>query len=304
MMDRVIGAIEAGGTKMVLAVGRTWQEVRDAEHHVLATTTPADTLPRVMDWFHQRDSETPLAAIGVASFGPVDLTRGAITNTTPKIPWRGVSWPDAFAQHFGSLPIGIDTDTGAAVLAETRFGAGRQKDVVVYVTIGTGIGGGLAVNGRVVHGLLHPELGHMVVRHRQNDDFPGTCPSHGDCLEGLASGAAVKQRWHRSGGPQLPADHAAWELESEYLADAVRNIVTISAADVIILGGGVMAVPGLLERIQGKVRDSLNGYLAVPELTTDLASYIVVPGLGTASGIVGAFVLGADALTKEPSSLP
>ncbi len=296
-MDRVIGAIEAGGTKMVLAVGRTWQEVRDAERHVLATTTPEDTLARVMDWFHQRDVETPLAAVGVASFGPVDLARRAITTTTPKILWRGVSWPDAFAERFPAVPIGVDTDTGAAALAEFRFGAGRDKDVVVYVTIGTGIGGGLVVDGRIVHGLLHPELGHMVVRRRPGDDFPGSCPSHGDCLEGLASGVAVKQRWHRGGGPQLPADHAAWELESEYLADAVRNIVTITAADVIILGGGIMAVPGLLERIREKVRDSLNGYLAIPELTTNIDSFIVAPGLGAASGIVGAFELGVDALS-------
>ena len=300
-MDRVIGAIEAGGTKMVLAVGRTWQEVRDADRHVLATTTPNDTLPRVMDWFQQRDAETPLAAIGVASFGPVDLTRRAITSTTPKIPWRGVSWSDAFAERFGALPVGVDTDTGGAALAEFRFGAGRDRDVVVYVTIGTGIGGGLVVGGRVVHGLLHPELGHMVVRRRPGDDFPGSCPTHGDCLEGLASGVAVKQRWHRGGGPQLPADHPAWELESEYLADAVRNIVTITAAEVIILGGGIMAVPGLLERIQEKVRDSLNGYLAVAQLTSDVDSYIVAPGLGDASGIVGAFVLGADALNSTSS---
>ena len=286
---------------MVLAVGRTWQEVRDADRHVLATTTPKDTLPRVMDWFQQRDVETPLAAIGVASFGPVDLTRRAITSTTPKIPWRGVSWSDAFAERFGALPIGVDTDTGGAALAEFRFGAGRDRDVVVYVTIGTGIGGGLVVGGRVVHGLLHPELGHMVVRRRPGDDFPGSCPTHGDCLEGLASGVAVKQRWHRGGGPQLPADHPAWELESEYLADAVRNIVTITAAEVIILGGGIMAVPGLLERIQEKVRDSLNGYLAVAQLTSDVDSYIVAPGLGDASGIVGAFVLGADALNSTSS---
>ncbi len=296
-MDGVIGAIEAGGTKMVLAVGRTWQEVRDAQRYVLATTTPTDTLARVVDWFSQRDAETPLAAIGVASFGPVDLSRRAIAATTPKLLWRGVSWPEVFAPHFASLPIGVDTDTGAAALAEFRFGAGRDRDVVVYVTVGTGIGGGLVVDGTVVHGLLHPELGHMVVRRRPGDDFPGSCPSHGDCLEGLASGVAVKQRWHRGGGPQLPADHPAWELESEYLADAVRNIVTITAANVIVLGGGIMAVPGLLERVRGKVRDSLNGYLAVPELTTEVDSFLVAPGLGTASGIVGAFEVGVDALS-------
>ena len=295
-MDAVVGAIEAGGTKMVLAVGRTWREVRDAEHYVLATTTPSETLNRAMDWLHQRDAESPLAAIGVASFGPLDWARRALATTTPKILWRGVSWSDAIAREFATLPLGFDTDTGAAALAEFRFGAGRGRDVVVYLTIGTGIGGGLVVDGRVVHGLLHPELGHMVVRRRAGDEFAGSCPSHGDCLEGLASGVAVQQRWSHEGVTPPPPDHAAWELESEYLADAVRNVVTITAAQVVILGGGVMAVPGLLDRVRTKVRDSLNGYLAVPALTTDIASYIVAPGLGASAGVVGAYALGVDAL--------
>ena len=296
MGEKMIGAIEAGGTKMVLAVGRTWHEVRDAERYVIPTTTPDDTMARVMNWFERRHAETPLAAIGVASFGPVDFARRAIATSTPKLLWRGVSWSDAVTAHFNDLPLGLDTDTNAAALAEHRWGAGRAKDVVVYVTIGTGIGGGLVVGGRAVHGLVHPEFGHMVVRRRAGDDFAGTCPSHGDCLEGLACGVAVKQRWHRTGGPQLPENHPAWELESEYLSDAVVNVVAITSCEVVILGGGVMTVPGLIERVRVKVREQLNGYLAVPELTTDLDRYIVAPGLGVASGVVGAFALGADAL--------
>lgn len=295
-MDPMIGAIEAGGTKVVLAVGRAWRDVRDAQPYVIATTTPRETLDRVTAWLRQRDAETPLGAIGVASFGPVDLTRSTITNTTPKIPWRGVSWSEVIEREFGALPMGIDTDTGAAALAEFRFGAGRGKDVVVYLTIGTGIGGGLVVGGRVVHGLLHPELGHMVVARRAGDDFAGSCPLHGDCLEGLASGVAVSQRWRHEGGSPLAPTHVAWELESEYLADAVRNVVTITAAQVVILGGGIMSVPGLLGRIREKVRDSLNGYLAVAQLTNEIDAYIVAPGLGASAGVVGAFTLGADAL--------
>ena len=296
----MIGVIEAGGTKMVLAVGRTWQEIRDTTPFVVATTTPTDTLSRVMGWLAERHAESPLSAIGLASFGPVDLERGAIGATTPKVLWRGVSWRDAISAHFGDLPVGVDTDTGAAALAEQRWGAGRGKSVVVYMTIGTGIGGGLVVDGRVVHGLSHPEFGHMIVRRRVNDDFPGTCPSHGDCLEGLACGVAIKQRWHRSGGPQLPEDHPAWELESEYLADALVNVVTITSAQVVILGGGVMSVPGLLDRTREKFRAQLNGYFDVPELQSDLSQFVVPPGLGSASGVVGAFAMGSHALDENP----
>lgn len=296
MDETMIGAIEAGGTKMVLAVGRTWQEVRDAERYVVPTTTPEETMTRVMSWFELRHTETPLAAIGVASFGPVDFARRAIATSTPKLLWRGVSWAEAVAAHFNDLPLGLDTDTNAAALAEYRWGAGRAKDVVVYMTVGTGIGGGLVVGGRAVHGLLHPEFGHMVVRRCVGDDFEGTCPSHGDCLEGLACGEAIKQRWHLTGGLQLPEDHPAWELESDYLSDAVVNVAMITSSEVVILGGGVMAVPGLIERVRTKVRKQLNGYLDVSELTSDLDHYIVAPDLGIASGVVGAFALGVAAL--------
>lgn len=296
MDETMIGAIEAGGTKMVLAVGRTWQEVRDAERYVVPTTTPEETMTRVMSWFELRHAETPLAAIGVASFGPVDFARRAIATSTPKLLWRGVSWAEAVAAHFNDLPLGLDTDTNAAALAEYRWGAGRAKDVVVYMTVGTGIGGGLVVGGRAVHGLLHPEFGHMVVRRCVGDDFEGTCPSHGDCLEGLACGEAIKQRWHLTGGLQLPEDHPAWELESDYLSDAVVNVAMITSSEVVILGGGVMAGPGLIERVRTKVRKQLNGYLDVSELTSDLDHYIVAPDLGIASGVVGAFALGVAAL--------
>lgn len=296
MAEPRIGAIEAGGTKMVVAVGRTPEEIRDAERFITPTTDPTDTMRRVLDWLREQHDDDPLQAIGVASFGPVDFVRRGIAHSTPKLLWRGVSWADAIGAAFGDIPLGFDTDTGAAALAEQRWGAGRDQDVVVYVTIGTGIGGGLVVDGRIVHGLLHPEFGHMVVRHRPEDDFPGTCPSHGDCLEGLASGESVKRRWHRTGGPHLPPDHPAWDLESHYLVDAVVNIVTITAAHVVILGGGVMSVPGLLERVRSGVRDHLNGYLDVPALTTDIDHYIVSPQLGSAAGAVGAFALGRDAL--------
>ena len=291
----LIGAIEAGGTKMVCAVGRTWREVRDAPVHVVPTTTPDETMSRVLDWFAARHAQTPLRALGVASFGPIDFDADAIAATTPKEQWRGFRWRRAIAERFGDLPLGYDTDTDAAGVAEWRWGAAQGRDVSVYVTVGTGIGGGLVINGVPVHGLLHPELGHIYVPRQAGDDFAGSCPSHGDCLEGLASGEAIAQRWHRT-GPELPADHPAWDLESSYLALAVVNVAMIASPQVVILGGGVMAVDGLLERVRDKVRTAVNGYLPREELRGHVDHYLVAPGLGSSSGVIGAFALGRRAL--------
>jgi fructokinase len=299
----LIGAIEAGGTKMVCAIGRTWREVRDAPAHVVPTTTPEETMARVLDWFAARHAVTPLRAIGVASFGPIDFDADAIAATTPKEQWRGFRWRRAIAARFGDLPLGYDTDTNAAGVAEWRWGAAQGCGVSVYVTVGTGIGGGLVIDGMPVHGLLHPEFGHMFVPRQAGDDFAGTCPSHGDCLEGLASGEAVARRWHRP-GPELGPEHPAWELESSYLALAVVNIAMIASPQIVVLGGGVTAVEGLLERVRDKVRTAVNGYLPREELGADVGHYLVAPGLGPSSGVVGAFALGqraADA-SRAPSA--
>jgi fructokinase len=292
----VIGAIEAGGTKMVCAVGRTWQEVRDTDKFVVPTTTPNETMSRIMRWFSDRNLETPLEAIGIASFGPIDFESNRISMSTPKVAWRGASWRQAVVEHLGDIPLGYDTDTNGAGLAEWRWGAAQGRRVVVYVTIGTGIGGGLIIDGAPVHGLLHPEFGHMTVQRQSGDQFPGNCPSHGDCLEGLASGAAIKERWGRSGS-HFPPDHPAWELESGYLAMAMVNIVTITSAEIIILSGGVMSVEGLLDKVRAKTRTRMAGYIAKVELEAHISEYLVAPGLGGSSGVVGAFALGMQAAT-------
>ncbi len=297
----LVGAIEAGGTKMVCAVGRTWREVRDTPAHVVPTTTPDETMARVLDWFAARHAVTPLSALGVASFGPIDFAADAIATTTPKELWRGFRWRQAIATRFGDLPLGYDTDTNAAGVAEWRWGAARGRDVSVYVTVGTGIGGGIVVNGVPIHGLLHPEFGHMFVPRQAGDDFVGTCPSHGDCLEGLASGEAIARRWRRA-GRELDANHPAWELESSYLALAVVNIVMITSPQIVVLGGGVMGVEGLIERVRHKVRTAVNGYLPRAELSTNVDRYLVTPGLGTYSGVVGAFALAQRALDAGPAS--
>lgn len=291
----MIGAIEAGGTKMVCAVGRTWSEVRDAEKFVVPTTTPDETMGHVLGWLALRHRETPLEAMGVASFGPLDLRTTEICESTPKVAWRGFNWRRALADGLGPLPVGCDTDTDAAGIAEWRWGAARDRRVAAYVTVGTGIGGGLIVDGRPLHGLRHPEFGHMSVPRVEGDEFPGACPSHGDCLEGLASGVALEQRWGRPAG-QLPDGHPAWESESEYLAMAMVNVVAIASPEIIVLGGGVAARDGLLERVRTKTRERLSGYLAKTELDAGIAEYLVAPGLGGDAGIVGAFALGAEAL--------
>lgn len=298
--DGVIGAIEAGGTKIVCAVGRTWQEVRDGEKFVVPTTTPDETLSRIMGWFAERNREAPLEAMGIASFGPIDFESNRISMSTPKVAWRGVSWKQVVVDAFDGMPIGYDTDTNGAGVAEWRWGAAQGRGVAVYVTVGTGIGGGLIIDGVPVHGLLHPEFGHMTVHHLSSDPFRGNCPSHGDCLEGLAGGAAIKERWNRS-GPQFAPDHPAWELESDYLAMAMVNIVTITSAEVIVLSGGVMAIDGLLDKVREKTRARMAGYIAKAELGPGISEYLVAPGLGSASGVVGAFALGAQAAANERS---
>jgi fructokinase len=162
--DSVIGAIEAGGTKIVCAVGRTWQEVRDGEKFVVPTTTPDETLSQIIGWFAERNREAPLEAMGIASFGPIDFESNRISMSTPKVAWRGVSWKQVVEDNFGGIPIGYDTDTNGAGVAEWRWGAAQGRGVAVYVTVGTGIGGGLIIDGVPVHGLLHPEFGHMTVQ--------------------------------------------------------------------------------------------------------------------------------------------
>jgi fructokinase len=290
----LIGAIEAGGTKMVCAVGRSWQEVRDAEKFVVPTTTPGETSTRVMQWFSDRHREEPLQAIGIASFGPIEFDSKSISSFTPKVAWRGFNWQRTVIDTLGDIPIGYDTDTNAAGLAEWRWGAAQGTRVAVYVTVGTGIGGAVIIDGVPIHGLLHPEFGHMVVQHLSSDPFPGNCPSHGDCLEGLASGTAIKDRWAQSEAPLSP-DHPAWELESDYLSMAMVNIVTITSAEVIVLSGGIMAIEGLLEKIQTKTTLRLAGYIAKDELGEHISEYLVAPGLDGASGVIGAFSLGLEA---------
>ena len=285
---RLVGGIEAGGTKFVCAVGTGPDDVRAVAR--VPTTTPAETLARTVAFFAEQAARVPLTALGVASFGPVDLdssspTFGRIT-TTPKPGWRDVDVVGPLRAAL-RVPVAFDTDVNAAALAEHRWGAGRGLGTLVYVTVGTGIGGGAVVDGRPLHGLVHPEMGHVRVPHdRARDPFEGVCPAHGDCWEGLATAPAIAARWGRP--PEtLPDDHPAWALEARYLALGLANLVLTLSPERIVLGGGVMRAAGLLARVRAETAKALADYVRAPDL--------VPPALGERAGVLGALWLAEGA---------
>jgi fructokinase len=285
------GGIEAGGTKWVCAVSDGADEL--AAVQTFATTTPAQTLGRAVDFFAVHRQR--LEGLGVGSFGPIDVhesspTWGQIT-TTPKPGWEHTDVVGAL-QDALKLPVAFDTDVNAAALAEGQWGAGSGLTTFCYVTVGTGIGVGVMANGTLLHGLIHPEIGHMRLPHdRVRDPFDGVCPFHGDCWEGLASGEALRERW---GCPAYENSATeAWALEAEYLASGLVNLICTLSPERIIVGGGVINHPGLLERVRVRVRELLGGYISAPEVTTTdgIERYIVSPTLGDHAGVLGAIRL-------------
>jgi len=286
---KLYGGIEAGGTKFVCTVGTGPDDIR-AEAR-FSTTTPKETLQQAIDFFKGQDQ---VDAIGIGSFGPIDPnpkspTFGYVT-TTPKKGWAQTNFVGALRKAF-DIPIAFDTDVNAAALGEYRWGAAQGLDTFIYLTIGTGIGGGAMEEGNLLHGLMHPEMGHIRLPHdRDADPFEGSCPFHGDCLEGLASGPAMEARWGTR-AERLPADHPAWEIESSYLADAIINFTLSLAPQRVILGGGVMEQTQLFPMIRKKVQERLNSYLAVKEILEEIDAFIVPPGLGNKAGMLGAIAL-------------
>jgi fructokinase len=292
-MSDLVGGIEAGGTKFVCALGSGPHDLRAQVR--IATTTPEETIGRVLEFFRsQRASVGAPAAVGIASFGPIDPnprspTFGHIT-ATPKPGWSNTDLAGAVRRALG-VPVGFDTDVNLAALGESRWGAGRGISDLVYITVGTGIGGGGLVGGALMHGLVHPEMGHMRIPHDlAADPYPGRCPFHGDCLEGLASGPAISDRWKQP-ADALPADHPAWQLEANYLALALVNIICTLSPQRIVLGGGVMSHAQLFPLIRGNVQTLLNHYVQSPAITAQIDHYIVPPGLGDRSGVLGAIAL-------------
>ena len=279
-----IGAIEAGGTKFVCAVGAGPDDLDSLE---ILTTTPRETLRRVVEFFQAR---WPIDIIGIGSFGPIDPdpnspTFGYITST-PKTAWRNFNLAGAIRETLG-IQVAFDTDVNAAALGEFRWGAAQGRSAFLYLTVGTGIGGGAMMDGRLVHGRRHPEMGHIRVPHDlERDPFPGNCPYHQDCLEGLAAAPAIEARW-RAPAQTLPEDHAAWDLEAHYLALAIANLSFTLSPQRVVLGGGVMQRAALYPMIRGKLSALLNSYIDPPE--------IVPPALGPRSGVLGAIALAQNA---------
>ncbi len=282
------GAIEAGGTKFVLAIGHAPDKI--VARHIIPTTSPDETLGAAQTWFAAHGA---LTSLGIASFGPLELNKseknwGSITNT-PKPGWQNC----ALAQYFQDAlqcPIVIDTDVNGAALGEYHFGAGQGVSCLIYVTIGTGIGGGAIINGQPLQGFGHPEMGHIFPRRSAHDmDYKGHCPVHGDCLEGLASGPAIAARWGGSLS-QLPQDHEAHDMVASYLAQLCHDLTAIIAAERIILGGGVMHSEGLLDRIVTKTQALSGGYF-----TPRPQPYICKAGLVNDAGIMGALLLAQQA---------
>ena len=286
----VFGGIEAGGTKIVCAVGAGPDSILDEIE--FSTTMPDETIDRAVGFFqHQSES---VKALGIGSFGPVDPhpeseTYGMITST-PKPGWQNVNVRSQIASRLG-VPVAFDTDVNAAALGEHRWGAAQGLDTFVYVTVGTGIGGGAMVEGRLLHGLMHPEMGHLRIPHdRRHDPFGGVCPFHGDCLEGLASGPALEARWGEP-GEDLPEDHPAWPLEAHYLALGLVAIICTLSPQRIILGGGVMKRPFLFPMVRSDLLELLAGYIQAPAVTDAIEEMVVPPTLGDRAGVLGAIAL-------------
>lgn len=291
------GAIEGGGTKFVCAVGTGPNDLR-AEIRV-ETTSPEETLSRVVKFFHEQEAKFgKLASIGFACFGPLDPNPASPTYghilPTPKPGWTNANVVGMLKDAF-DIPIVFDTDVNGAALGEWRWGAAQELETFIYLTIGTGIGGGAYVEGKLLHGLIHPEMGHILLRHdRDKDPFAGTCPFHGDCFEGLACGGAMEKRWGQP-GETLSAEHPAWDLEAEYVAQALTNYTLTLSPQRIILGGGVGSVQHLLSKVRARTRELINGYIQSPIILEHIETFIVNPGLGNRSGVLGAIALAKQA---------
>jgi fructokinase len=275
------GAVEAGGTKFLLAVGEDPLRLEQVTR-IETSNEPQETMAAVVEFFRRSG---PLEALGVATFGPVDFATGRIT-TTPKLAWRDFPLRGWLEQALG-VPVGFDTDVNGAALAEARYGAGRGVEDLVYFTVGTGIGGGAVAGGRLVHGLMHSEMGHLLVRRAPDEvpGFAGVCPYHGDCLEGMASGPAIEARWGHP-AETLPQNHPAWRVEADYLAQACMAVSCVLSPRVIVLGGGVMEQEHLLEVVRARTAACANGYFPLPRIERPALEH---PGLS------GALILAEEA---------
>lgn len=282
---RLYGGIEAGGTKFVCAMGASPDDIGEPARFPTSAADPRETVAQVVEWFKEQAARRgPLTAVGVGSFGPVDLREGRIT-TTPKTAWRSFPLRQVLEEALG-VPVALDTDVNAAAVGEQRWGAAHGLSDFLYLTVGTGIGGGAMVNGRLMHGAAHPEMGHILIpRHEiEREDFRGVCPWHLNCLEGLASGPSIERRWGKP-ATELEPEHPAWELEACYLATGLVTLICTLSPQCIVLGGGVMGQEHLFPRIRLKVEELLNGYVPAPP---------IVPPAQRWCGVLGAIALAQE----------
>jgi fructokinase len=293
-MDRIYGGIEAGGTKFVCVVASGPNQIYAEER--FPTTTPQETIQKAVAFFnaYQKNNNIKLSALGVGSFGPLDpnptsKTFGFITST-PKPGWKNSDLLGPLKSNL-NIPIAFDTDVNAAAIGEGLWGAAKGLDNFMYFTIGTGVGGGAIINGKPLHGLLHPEMGHIRLKHDLNfDPFEGNCPYHGDCFEGLVAGPALQKRF---GQPAytLPVDHPGWDLVAHYIALAMSDFICSFSPQRIILGGGVMQQTQLFPLIHEKTIQYLNGYVQSPVILENIHNYIVPPKLSNQAGMLGSIAM-------------
>lgn len=289
------GAIESGGTKMVLGVFD--KALKVIHRSLIPTTVPEETVPQMVSFF----KEHKVDALGIAAFGPINLratsrTYGMILNT-PKLAWQRFALLKSFEEQLG-IPCAVDTDVNAAALAEAAIGAARGLNNCMYFTIGTGIGGGVYSEGQPVHGLMHPEWGHVLLaRHEEDPLLHGVCPYHANCAEGFASGPSMQTRWNMP-ARELPPDHRGWDIEAYYLGQLCSNALMAVSPEMIILGGGVMHQEGLLPKVREQALGFINGYIDSEQLPP-MEQYIVLPELWPDSGLIGAALLAKQAYARK-----
>ncbi len=289
-----LGALEAGGTKMVCAIGNENGEI--LERISIPTETPDITMPKLISYFADKEIE----ALGIGCFGPIDLNRDSDTygyiTTTPKLAWKNYNIVKTF-QDALNVPVGFDTDVNGSALGEATWGITKGLENSMYITIGTGIGTGIITNGKLLHGMLHPEGGHLLLSRHPKDSFEGTCPYHKTCLEGLASGPAIEARW-REKGTELAERREVWELEAYYIAQALVDYIMVISPQRIVIGGGVMHQEHLMPLIREEVKRQLAGYIDTKELL-NMDQYVVLPSLNDNQGIMGALKLGLNEYQLE-----
>lgn len=288
-----IGALEAGGTKMVVAIGNERGEILDRLS--IPTQTPETTMPKLMEYF----TDNAIEALGIGCFGPIDLNKESATyghiTSTPKLSWRNYNIVGAFLEAL-KVPIGFDTDVNASAIGEATWGSAKDVKNSIYITIGTGVGVGVIIDGKPLHGMLHPEAGHILLAKHQKDNFKSACPYHENCMEGLAAGPAIEAR-HGKKAYELSDQEEVWELEGFYIAQALVNYILTLSPERIILGGGVMHQKQLMPIIHREVLRMLNGYIVTPQLQ-DIETYIVLPKLNDNQGIMGCIRLALNEMEK------